>query len=128
MAELIMIDTSILIDFYGKSDKTNSVWYKLVKQNYVFAVSTVTKYEIYADATVSQLEFWDSVFKNITILPFDEKTTNEAVNINAILKKRNKQIAFADFFIAATAIFWSLPFVTLNKKHFERIDGLEMID
>jgi predicted nucleic acid-binding protein len=128
MAELIMIDTSILIDFYRKSDKTNSVWYKLVKQNYVFAVSTVTKYEIYAGATESQLEFWDSVFKNITILSFDEKTTNEAVNINAILKKKNKQIAIADLFIAATAVVWSLPFVTLNKKHFERIDGLEMID
>jgi predicted nucleic acid-binding protein len=128
MAELIMIDTSILIDFYRKSDKTNSVWYKLVKQNYVFAVSTVTKYEIYAGATESQLEFWDSVFKNITILSFDEKTTNEAVNINAILKKKNKQIAIADLFIAATAVVWSLPFVTLNKKHFERIDDLEMID
>jgi predicted nucleic acid-binding protein len=128
MAELIMIDTSILIDFYRKSDKTNSVWYKLVKQNYVFAVSTVTKYEIYAGATESQLEFWDSVFKNITILSFDEKTTNEAVNINTILKKKNKQIAIADLFIAATAVVWSLPFVTLNKKHFERIDGLEMID
>lgn len=128
MAELIMIDTSILIDFYRKSDKTNSVWYKLVKQNYVFAVSTVTKYEIYAGATESQLEFWDSVFKNITILSFDEKTTNEAVNINAILKKKNKQIAIADLFIAATAVVWRFPFVTLNKKHFERIDGLEMID
>lgn len=128
MAELIMIDTFILIDFYRKSDKTNSVWYKLVKQNYVFAVSTVTKYEIYAGATESQLEFWDSVFKNITILSFDEKTTNEAVNINTILKKKNKQIAIADLFIAATAVVWSLPFVTLNKKHFERIDGLEMID
>ena len=123
-----MIDTSILIDFYRKSDKTNSVWYKLVKQNYVFAVSTVTKYEIYAGATESQLEFWDSVFKNITILSFDEKTTNEAVNINTILKKKNKQIAIADLFIAATAVVQSLPFVTLNKKHFERIDGLEMID
>jgi predicted nucleic acid-binding protein len=128
MAELIMIDTSILIDFYRKSDKTNSIWYKLVKQNYVFAVSTVTKYEIYAGATESQLEFWDSVFKNITILSFDEKTTNEAVNINAILKKKNKQIAIADLFIAATAVVWSLPFLTLNIKHFERIDGLEMID
>jgi len=123
-----MIDTSILIDFYRKSDKTNSIWYKLVKQNYVFAVSTVTKYEIYAGATESQLEFWDSVFKNITILSFDEKTRNEAVNINAILKKKNKQIAIADLFIAATAVVWSLPFLTLNIKHFERIDGLEMID
>ena len=99
-----------------------------MKQNYVFAVSTVTKYEIYAGATESQLEFWDSVFKNITILSFDEKTTNEAVNINAILKKKNKQIAIADLFIAATAVVWSLPFLTLNIKHFERIDGLEMID
>lgn len=32
-----------------------------------------------------------------------------------------------DLFIAATAIAHSLPVATINKKHFERIESLEII-
>lgn len=34
----------------------------------------------------------------------------------------------ADLFIAATAIANSLPFATLNKKHFDRIEGLKIVE
>ena len=33
----------------------------------------------------------------------------------------------ADLFIAATATSRNLPLATLNKKHFERIDSLQII-
>ena len=59
--KIIMVDTSILIDFYRKTDKTNSVWIKLVKEGYQFSISVITKYEIFAGATQSQLEFWNNV-------------------------------------------------------------------
>jgi len=42
------------------------------------------------------------------------------------LRKRNKMIEFRDLFIAATAIAHDLPVLTLNKKHFERIKGIEI--
>ena len=35
-------------------------------------------------------------------------------------------IEFRDIFIAATCIENNLPIVTLNKKHFERIAGLDI--
>jgi len=57
--KIIMVDTSILIDFYRKTDKANSVWVALVKQGYFFTISTITKYEIYSGATQSQLTFWN---------------------------------------------------------------------
>jgi tRNA(fMet)-specific endonuclease VapC len=37
--KIIMVDTSILIDFYRKTDKNNSVWLALAKQNFAFAIS-----------------------------------------------------------------------------------------
>lgn len=55
--KVIMIDTSILIDYYRKSDKTNSVLISLIKQEYNFVISAITKYEIYAGVTASQLSF-----------------------------------------------------------------------
>ena len=36
-------------------------------------------------------------------------------------------ILIADLFIASTAIANNLPFATLNKKHFDRIDNLVII-
>lgn len=125
--QLILVDTSILIDYYRKTDKANSVWVALVRQGYEFAISAITKYEIYSGATASQLAFWDSVLQKITIIPFEGNTVDIAVNINKDLKQKRKQIGIADLFIAATAILYDLPFATLNKKHFDRIEKLNVL-
>ena len=62
------------------------------------------------------------------MLPFDQDVVKIAVDINNALKRKRKQIDLADLFIAATALSNKLPFATLNKKHFDRIDNLRIID
>lgn len=89
--KIILVDTSVLIDFYRKTDKNNSVWIRLVRQGY-------------------------------------EATVDTAVNINAGLKRKRKQVDLADLFISATAITHHLPFATLNRKHFDRIDELTIVE
>ena len=126
--KVILVDTSILIDYYRKTDKENSVWITLVRQGYSFAISAVTKYEIYSGATSSQLSFWNNILEVVVILPFNEITVDTAVMINSTLKKKRKQLDIADLFIAATAVANNLPFATLNKKHFERIDLLNLVN
>ena len=126
--KLVLVDTSILIDYYRKTDKEKSIWIGLVRQGYLFAVSAVTKYEIYAGATLNQLKFWDTVFEAITVMPLDELSVDTAVTVNAALKRKRKQIDMADLFIASTAVAHSLPLVTLNRKHFERIDSLNVLE
>jgi len=37
-------------------------------------------------------------------------------------------VEFRDIFIASTSIEYNLPLVTLNKKHFNRIEHLELFD
>ena len=126
--KIVLVDTSILIDYYRKTDKNNSTWIDLVRQGYSFAISAVTKYEIYSGATSNQLAFWDSILQALTVMPLDEAAINTAVATNSALKKKRKQIDLADLFIAATAITNNLPLATLNKKHFDRIDTLKLID
>jgi predicted nucleic acid-binding protein len=126
--KLVMVDTSILIDFYRRTDKNNSTWVSLVRQGYQFAISSVSKYEIYSGATENQLSFWNSVMESVKIIPLDEASVDTAVKINSALKKKRKQIDIADLFIAATAITHQLTFATLNKKHFDRIDGLNIVE
>jgi predicted nucleic acid-binding protein len=123
----ILIDTSVLIDYYRKTDKVNSVWMSLVRQEYDFAVSAISKYEIYSGATQNQLNFWSEVFHAIQVIPFDDFTADTAVNINSDLKRKRKQIDIADLFIAATAISNNLSIATLNRKHFNRIETLNIL-
>ena len=123
-----MVDTSILIDYYRKTDKSNSVWVALVRQGYEFAISAISKYEIYSGAAQGQLTFWNNVLLTVPVIPFDEACVDIAVAINANLKRKRKQIDLADLFIAATAVTHNLIFATLNRRHFDRIDELTIIE
>jgi tRNA(fMet)-specific endonuclease VapC len=124
--KVVLLDTSILIEYYRKKDKSKSTLFNLSNTYPEFAVSAVTHFEIYKGTSTDKLNFWNSFFSTISILPFTAEISAEAVNIDAGLKKKRKQIAIADLFIAATA-FHNLPLATLNKKHFERIDKLEVL-
>jgi|SRR4051812_26335141 tRNA(fMet)-specific endonuclease VapC len=129
MADKIMLaDTSVLIDYFRKTDKANSILIALFDKGYDFSISAITHYEIYSGATPAQLPFWTSILARTTVLPFDQAIAQTAVDINHVLKLKRKQIGVADLFIAATAIANNLPFATLNKKHFDRIDGLTIIE
>ncbi|WP_419801464.1 type II toxin-antitoxin system VapC family toxin [Mucilaginibacter sp.] len=125
---LILADTSILIDYFRKSDKSNSVLIALFDQGYDFSISAITHYEIYSGATVHQMPFWTGLLNRTKVLPFDEAVSQIAINLNSALKSKRKQIGMADLFIAATSISHNLTLSTLNKKHFERIDGLSLIE
>ena len=60
MAEnIILIDTSILIDYFRKSDKTNSKLISLTQKGYKFHISSITEYEIYAGSSLVQQKFWE---------------------------------------------------------------------
>ena len=126
--KIILVDTSILIDFYRKTDKNKSVWISLIRKGFQFSVSSITKYEIYSGATEAQMEFWNSIFQAITVISFDESAVDKAVEINSKLKRKRKQMDLADLFIAATALSNDLTFATLNRKHFDRVDDLIILE
>jgi tRNA(fMet)-specific endonuclease VapC len=126
--EIVLLDTSILIEYFRKTDKSNSLLYKLSEPDrYKFAVSSVTTFEIYVGSNEKQNQFWDDFFELIITLPFDGNTALIAADINTGLKKIRKQIAIPDLFIAATAVQCNIKIATHNRKHFERISTLELI-
>lgn len=62
--KITLVDTSVLIYYYRKTDKANSVWVKLVRQGYRFSISAVRRYEIYSGTTQNQLDFWNNITGN----------------------------------------------------------------
>lgn len=128
MAEkIILIDTSILIDFYRKKDKTKSFFYQLTNSYKLFAVSIITEYEVMIGNKAGNDNFWESFFDKVTILPFDRVANQFAIKIFRQLKTDNKLIEIPDILIGATAMANNLPIATFNQKHFERIKGLKII-
>ncbi len=126
--KIVLADTSILIDYFRKTDKQNSVLIHLFDQGYDFTISAISYYEIYSGTSTNQLPFWKNLLQKTKVLALDEVIAQAAVNINKELKKKRKQIEIADLFIAATAVANKLPFATLNKKHFDRVDTLLIIE
>lgn len=65
---------------------------------------------------------------DIPELSFTKSISQKAAAIYQELKKENKIIEFRDIFIAATSLVHNMPILTLNKNHFARIKGLEVLE
>jgi predicted nucleic acid-binding protein len=127
-ASTILLDTSILIDFFRKRDKSKSVLHQLAGKNH-FCISVITAFEMKIGIqTQAQQNDYDVLTKNIEILPVDGACIDEAVTMYKALKSTNTMIELADLLIGATAVSNSLPLATLNTKHFERIANVTLVD
>jgi predicted nucleic acid-binding protein len=126
--KIVLVDTSILIDLFRKTHKEKATLISLLRSGYTFCISAITEYEIYSGATATQNAYWQNLLEKIQVLPFDQSVVKTAVDINNSLKRKRKQIDIADLFIAATAVANNLPFATLNRKHFDRVDQLQIIE
>ena len=123
----LMVDSTILIDYFRKTDKANS---KLVShfRNYDnLYISSVTEFEVVNGATKAHLQFWNGMLTRFTILNFNSKAARQAADIVAQLKTKRKTIDKPDLFIAATAVVHGLTLDTLNIKHFKYIDSLNLL-
>ncbi len=127
MESLILLDSSILIEYFRKTKKENSFLISLIKNESSFAASVITEFEIFIGSKDEHRSFWNQLFTSFLILPLDSICIKEAVNIQNKLKTNRQQIDFPDLLIAATAVAYDLPLATLNKKHFERIKVLNLI-
>ena len=103
------------------------MWY--LQENYYCTISTVTLFELLCGAkTEKHLADVHTLQKWIGSLPFNDAVAETAARFFCELKIQNKLIEFRDIFIAATAYEHDLPIATLNRKHFENIVQITLID
>jgi len=122
----ILIDSCMFIDHLRTKNKENSSLAKVLRVDTGFFISTVVEYEVELGITPAHREQWNSLFEDITVVPFDSSMALLACEIKHQLKSEGKQIELADLFIAATAVAKGLSLATRNHKHFGQIDGLTL--
>jgi predicted nucleic acid-binding protein len=59
--KIVVVDTSIWIDYFRKTDKGNSILISLFDEGFEFYISAITEYEIYSGATLNQVSFWEDL-------------------------------------------------------------------
>ena len=124
--QVILLDTSVLIEFFRKSNKQKTLFYSLSAKYPQFAVSTITRFEIFVGQNDNQDEFWNKFFDKIKIIDFDDRCAFYAGEIVKQLKRNDKMIEVSDILIASTAIANDFLIATLNTKHFIRIKNLKV--
>lgn len=124
MEQKVCIDTDIAIDIIKKSPKVEQLLSKFSDFN--AAISSITAFELNLRKT--NITDIDNFISSVYVLPFGIETARIASGIEKALKAQGKTIGFEDVFIAATCIANGCALATLNKKHFENIKGLKIID
>lgn len=121
----ILLDTSVVIDFLRRSDKEETLLFRLAKDSYSLYISIVTHTELYAGKSV-----WESkkgqqelqiLFSGMYLLSLESEVSQKAGEIKAYYDTN-----LLDAIIAATAIIYSLELATLNIKDFQNIRGLKL--
>ena len=127
MEGLICLDSSVLIEYFRKKNKSETLFPKLSLRYSGFIIPVVVHYEIYSGSTTHQNAFWDNLFADFLLLPFTAPVSNKAISISRELKTRNSIVDFKDLIIAASALNHGFPLATLNEKHFNKIRGLHLV-
>lgn len=122
----VLIDTSIFIDYFRKEKKKKTKLYSLTQEGYKLTTSSVCYFEYMAGS--KNREFDKLLFDNVEVIPFDKNQAFIASTVFKDLKEKNSLIEFRDILIASCAISHNTSLVTLNFKHFERIDGLSLFE
>ncbi|MCH6234981.1 type II toxin-antitoxin system VapC family toxin [Cognataquiflexum rubidum] len=122
----LVIDTSIFIEFLRSKKKEETILFNISKDIDILT-SSITQYELLMGAS-NQVKIQDveMLLKGLEILPFNEKAAIKSAQIYHELKKRNKLIEFRDIFIASICMINNSEILSLNKKHFQGIEGLEL--
>jgi tRNA(fMet)-specific endonuclease VapC len=124
---LFFVDTSVLIQHLRqKAGKTVFDTACATFGQPVVSEMVVFELEVGARRVGRSLEF-NTYFAGIPTYPLSLAVLLEAADIQATLLKQNQVIGLPDTFIAATAITHELPLFSLNAAHFQRIDGLTLL-
>ena len=123
----LMVDTSLLIDYFRKTDKNNARLVTHFKNYGQLYISSITEFEVLNGAKQSHFDFWNGMLPRFNVLNFDRNAARQAAAITEQLKLKRKTIDKPDLFIAATAVANGLHFDTLNIKHFTHIDKLILL-
>jgi len=122
------VDTDVCIEFLrGRSP--GDTHFERALTEYDLRVTALTAYELLlGQRRMRRQQDLAGLFQIVPVIPFGERAAEESATIQAILLSRGQGIGLPDTLIAGTCLAESIPLITYNLAHFERVLGLQVID
>lgn len=128
----IFVDSDYVIDYLRGLDYAKSLVEKVIAREVEGYISVVTVFELYVGGLLStnpnkRFEDVASLLNWFQAVDIDREVMLTAANIHVELRKKGLAIGIQDVLIAATAISLGIELATNNKKHFQIIHGLRLM-
>lgn len=125
----ILIDSSVIIEYFRKEKKEKASLYKLFQHGHNLFISALTVYELLCGAKSDRLQHdTEKILTLFDIIDFGPAEAAKASQLYKQLKIQNKIIETIDILIVATALSHELKIATLNTTHFNRIENLPFVE
>jgi predicted nucleic acid-binding protein len=129
--DAVLLDTDVFSYLTRNGDARGDAYRPHIRGKTV-AISFITVGEVYFGAEKRK---WGSKtlggflerLKAVVVVPSDDEVCTEYGRLKARLQKAGIVVADNDLWIAACALRHSVPLISNNRKHFEKISGLQLI-
>ncbi|HVT19398.1 MAG TPA: type II toxin-antitoxin system VapC family toxin [Thermoanaerobaculia bacterium] len=124
---MTIADTDVLIDYLaGRNEAAAQVATELALGTLVTTV--VTRFELLAGArTPRQQETIQQLLEVVPALSLDPASADRAAQVRRTLELRGEPIGMGDSLIAGIVLQNGGALMTRNRRHFERIEGLPLL-
>jgi tRNA(fMet)-specific endonuclease VapC len=127
VAELIVVDTDLLIDYLrGRSPGRELVRGLLLDGRLRVTAITAFELRVGGDFLPRRGEILRLVRRRT--LPLDQTSALRAGEVAAGLRGQGRDIGLADCLQAGICLRHELQFATRNRRHFERVQGLRLVE
>lgn len=126
MADLILVDTDILIDV-GKGINQAVTTLDRMEDETVLGISVITQMELIIGCrNKSELRVVEKFLHRFSIIRLNEAISEKGVELLAHYRLSHG-LLIADALIAATALTIRAPLITKNQRHYQFIKELQLI-
>ena len=125
-----LIDTDWVIDHLNKIDKVTQKLKELRPAG--IALSVISLAELYEgvyyskDPATSQ-KVLSTLLRDFQVLGVDEEICKVFGKERGKLRQRGKLVSDFDLLIASTCLYYNLPLLTNNRRHYEMVEGLKIL-
>jgi tRNA(fMet)-specific endonuclease VapC len=129
---MTFLDTDILSYFFKGNTEIRNKISEYTKKGEPLCLSTINVYEVlkglrYHNNSKIESEF-NKFLQFINIYSINDNSISKAADIYADLRKRGLTIGDADILIASIVIANNGTLVSNNKKHYENIKDLKLVE
>lgn len=125
---MILADTDVLIDYLAGIESVRRQVIGYIESEQLLT-SAVTSFELLCGFRPGRRgEALQRLLELLPALPLDSTAAARGAEIHRELGRRGEPIGMADCLIAGIAQTHRLPVLTRNRKHFERITRLELVE